>query len=123
MITPEDALYIIGRLADWLKTLEPWLASLQAMSWQEIAAALLGVLGTALLAFNGRWAGWGFVAYLGSNAAWFWFALDHGHVGLLLQQVAFTVFSVWGIWKWLVQPLLTRVGGWLDNCMDWGDPQ
>lgn len=115
-MTAEELLHTLEWLATWSQQL---LGPLMAMSWQEIWGAALGVLGTALLAFNGRWAGWGFVAYLGSNAAWFWFALDHAHPGLLLQQVVFTFFSLVGIWKWLLVP----VGDWLDKTIDWGDPQ
>jgi hypothetical protein len=71
----------------------------------ELAAAAFGVLGTVLLALNGPRAGWGFVAYLASNAGWIAFAWIHSHWGLLAQQLAFTVSSLLGVWVWLVKPL------------------
>lgn len=71
----------------------------------EISAAVFGVLGTLLLALNGPRAGWGFVAYLVSNAGWIAFAWIHAHWALLAQQLAFTVSSLLGVWVWLVKPL------------------
>lgn len=70
----------------------------------ELTGAGFGVLGTVLLALNGRRAGWGFLAYLASNAAWIGFAWIHGHWGLLAQQVAFTASSLLGVWVWLIRP-------------------
>lgn len=76
----------------------------------ELTAATFGVLGTVLLALNGRLAGWGFVAYLASNAGWIAFAWIHSHWGMLAQQLAFTASSLLGIWVWLVRPRLTEKG-------------
>jgi hypothetical protein len=70
----------------------------------ELFAAVFGVAGTFLLAHNGSRAGWGFVAYLGSNAGWLAFAWSHAHWALFGQQVAFTAASLLGIWRWLVLP-------------------
>ena len=72
--------------------------------WIELTAAVFGVLGTLLLALKGPRAGWGFVAYLVSNAGWIAFALIHHHWGLLAQQVAFTASSGLGIYVWLWKP-------------------
>lgn len=77
----------------------------------ELCAALAGVAGTWLLARRGERAGWGFVAYLASNAGWLVFAWWHQHWAMLLQQLAFTVVSLYGIWTWLLLP-------WLDRCVD-----
>lgn len=70
----------------------------------ELSAAAFGVLGTVLLALNGPRAGWGFVAYLVSNAGWIAFAWIHAHWGLLAQQLAFVASSLLGVWVWLVKP-------------------
>jgi hypothetical protein len=74
----------------------------------ELTGAAFGVLGTVLLALNGPRAGWGFVAYLASNAAWIGFAWIHGHWGLFAQQVAFTASSLLGVWVWLIRPTTER---------------
>jgi hypothetical protein len=70
----------------------------------EIVGAAGGVLGTMLLALNGRFAGWGFVAFLVSNVGWIAFAASHGHQFLLAQQACFLITSVLGIWIWLLKP-------------------
>lgn len=72
--------------------------------WIELTAAAFGVLGTLLLALNGPRAGWGFVAYLVSNAGWILFAWKHAHWGMLAQQVAFTASSLLGAYVWLLKP-------------------
>jgi hypothetical protein len=74
----------------------------------EYTAAAFGVLGTWLLALKGPRAGWGFVAYLASNAGWIAFAWHQGHWGLLAQQIVFVATSVLGIWVWLLRPAVRR---------------
>lgn len=74
----------------------------------EIAAASAGILGSLLLALNGARAGWGFVAYLASNAGWIAFAILHDYSAMLVQQLAFSASSLLGIWVWLVRPALQR---------------
>lgn len=84
----------------------------QVIEW---AAALFGVWGTVLLALKGPRAGWGFVAYLASNAGWIAFAWHGGHWGLLSQQIVFVASSLLGIWVWLLRPALQA----LDDLFDW----
>lgn len=69
----------------------------------EASAAFFGVLGTLLLATKGRYAGWGFVAFLASNAGWLWVAHTTGLDWMFHQQIAFTVSSLVGVWVWLVK--------------------
>ena len=86
----------------------------------ELTAAFFGVLGTVLLALRGPRAGWGFVAYLVSNAGWIAFAWWHQHWGLLAQQIAFTASSVLGVWMWLVRPWWQCWMARLDAVFDYG---
>jgi nicotinamide riboside transporter PnuC len=72
----------------------------------EWVAAVAAVAGTLLLARKSARAGWGFVLYLVSNAGWIASALHHGAWALLAQQAVFVATSLWGVWVWLVQPLL-----------------
>ncbi|MEQ1659913.1 MAG: nicotinamide mononucleotide transporter [Hylemonella sp.] len=120
-MTAEELLHTLGTLEALGRSLEQLLGPLLAMHALEALGAATGVLGTALLAFKTRWAGLGFVAYLVSNVALILFFLDHGLNGLLLMQAVFTVFSVVGIWQWLVVPNWERFGAWLDSQVDWGD--
>ena len=68
----------------------------------EVFAALAGLLGAFLLASRTPAAGWGWVAFLASNAGWIAFGWIRGHRWLVIQQVGFTATSVLGIWRWLV---------------------
>lgn len=70
----------------------------------EILASAFGLAGTTLLAFNGKRAGWGFVAFLASNAGWLAFSFAGGHWFMFAQQVGFTITSLIGIWTWLLRP-------------------
>lgn len=70
----------------------------------EIVAAMCGLLGTLLLATRGRRAGWGFVAFLASNAGWLVFSATHGHWFMFWQQIGFSISSLIGIGTWLVLP-------------------
>lgn len=74
----------------------------------EILAAVCGLIGTLLLATKGRLAGWGFAAFLGSNAGWLTFSYTHTHWWMFAQQVGFTLSSLVGIWVWLIEPAIHR---------------
>jgi hypothetical protein len=63
---------------------------------------VLGVAGSFLLALRNRYSGWGFVAYLVSNAAWLAFGLFQQLPALVVQNLAFSVVSAFGVWRWLV---------------------
>lgn len=69
----------------------------------EATSSFLGVVGTLLLATRCRWAGYGFIAFLGSNAGWLVFSHEHGFQWMFWQQVAFAFSSVVGVWFWLVK--------------------
>jgi hypothetical protein len=75
---------------------------MKRLAMVEALAAAAGLAGTILLANNGPHAGWGFVAYLVSNAGWLAFGLAGRHWFLVLQQLGFTVTSVYGIYRWLL---------------------
>lgn len=98
------------------------LLTIETHSIVATVAAIWGVLGTVLLALRGPRAGWGFVAYLASNAGWIWFAWWHGHWAMLVQQLAFTASSLLGIWLWLVVPWWRQQCARLDSMFDFGDP-
>lgn len=70
----------------------------------EWTGCLLGVIGAGLLALNNRWSGYGFVAFLCSNAAWIAFGVMTGASGLVTMQIVFTATSLVGVWQWLIRP-------------------
>jgi membrane-bound ClpP family serine protease len=63
----------------------------------EWTGALLGLLGAYLIATHGRWARFGWLAFLGANAAMAGFALATDAYGLLLQQLGFTGSALLGL--------------------------
>ena len=84
---------------------------MNGLPYIEISAALMGVVGTLQLAGRSRLAGWGFVAYLVSNAGWLVFSWDMALWALFAQQLVFTACSLYGVWTWLVRPKLGRAKG------------
>lgn len=72
---------------------------LPALEW---SGAVLGLIGSALLAMKTRLSGWGFVAFLLSNLCWIGFALQCEAYGLLAMQSGFTMTSALGIYRWLL---------------------
>lgn len=74
----------------------------------EIIAALFGLIGTLLLATKSRFAGWGFLAFLFSNAGWLVFSWQNTHWWMFVQQVGFTLSSVVGFYIWVVAPAIER---------------
>lgn len=75
----------------------------QLLEW---TGAALGLLGAALLAANHRYSGWGFLAFLLSNACWIAFGLLSHTYGLIAMQIGFSVTSVVGLFRWLLIPPL-----------------
>lgn len=84
---------------------------MNGLPYIEISAALMGAVGTLLLAGRSRLAGWGFVAYLVSNAGWLVFSWDMALWALFAQQLVFTACSLYGVWTWLVRPKLGGAKG------------
>ncbi len=76
--------------------------SLGTLQWMGCAT---GVTGSLLLALNqSRISGFGFIAYLLSNACWVGYALSTSATGLAVQQAVFTLTSLIGVWRWLIVP-------------------
>ncbi|BAP89070.1 uncharacterized protein E1O_19390 [Burkholderiales bacterium GJ-E10] len=65
----------------------------------EWTGSVVGLLGSALLATHTRVSRYGWFAYLIANIAMGLFAFSGRHYGLLVQQMGFTVTSVFGIYR------------------------
>lgn len=70
------------------------------MNALELASAALGIAGALLLAFKSPKAGWAFVLWLFSNIGWIVFGWINEHWFLVLQNIAFAITSLIGIWIW-----------------------
>lgn len=72
----------------------------------DVFAAAAGVVGTLLLAEPSAWSGFGFLAYLASNVGWLIYSYSRALWPLFFQTIVFTAASLWGIWRWILQPQL-----------------
>lgn len=72
----------------------------------QYVAGAFGAAGALLLAIPGVHPAWGFAAFLVSNVAWFHFAKQRRHWGLIAQQVVFLITSLAGLWNWWLGPLV-----------------
>ena len=72
---------------------------LELIEWIGCAT---GLCGSALLALNNRYSGWGFVLFLLSNVAWIYFGLLTHATGMVVMQVGFTATSLMGVWRWMI---------------------
>ena len=63
----------------------------------EWGGAVFGIVGAALVAMNNRYSGYGFVAFLASNACLITFGILTSAFGLVTMQIVFTGTSLVGI--------------------------
>lgn len=66
----------------------------------EWSGCALSILGAYLLACNNDRSRYGFIAFLMANALWLGYAALTKAPGLAVQQIAFTVTSLYGIRTW-----------------------
>ena len=80
------------------------------MSWLHVfewLGAWLGLVGAALLAANHRYSGWGFLAFLLSNACWITYACLTSAFGLMAMQAGYIAISAIGLCRRLLIPPLS----------------
>ena len=77
----------------------------------EWGGAAFGIVGAALVAMNTRYSGYGFVAFLASNACLITFGILTSAFGLVTMQIVFTGTSLVGIWRWLLKDRLLQWTG------------
>lgn len=75
----------------------------------EWSGAILGLVGSLLLALNVHVSGYGFVAFLASNLCWLVFGIKSRAWGLVTMQVGFTLTSLMGIYNWFIKPSVSLV--------------
>lgn len=66
----------------------------------EWLGALLGIVGSLLLASNSQYSRWGFVAYLVSNICLIVFAVVIQAVGIATMYTLYTVIAIYGVIQW-----------------------
>jgi hypothetical protein len=80
--------------------------------------ACFGVVGAGLLAIKCRASGFGFVAYLASNAFWLASAIAQDDKPMLLMQVVFTLTSMLGVYRWLMLPWIKERQARVEKVID-----
>lgn len=90
----------------------------QAATDPETWGAVTGVLGALFLALSTSFSRYGWLLFLSSNIAWIAFAVRGGYRKLLVQQLAFTLTSLVGIWNFLLSS--TAFGVWLKSAIEAG---
>lgn len=76
------------------------------MVWLTVVGwlgSISGLVGSALLAVNTPFSGYGFLAFLFSNACWFTHGIVTRTWPLVAMQLGFTATSLVGVYRWLMQ--------------------
>ncbi|HDR9103598.1 TPA: hypothetical protein QDB04_000318 [Burkholderia vietnamiensis] len=77
----------------------------------EWAGAILGLLGSLLLALKLDISGWGFAAFLVSNLFWLAYGIKNRAWGLVTMQLGYSITSVMGIYNWFIKPSIGIIAG------------
>lgn len=72
---------------------------MKALTDPEAWGAYTGIPGALLLAMNNGYSQYGWALFLVSNISWIVFALRGKFTRLLLQQMAFMVTTLLGLWN------------------------
>lgn len=68
----------------------------------------MGILGAVLVAVKSPHAHWAWVLWLVSNLSWTAYGLGTGQTSIALQQGAFSITSMIGLWHWVLHPRLKQ---------------
>ena len=74
-----------------------------SLSLLEWAGSIIGILGAGLLAIRCKYSGYGFVLFLISNVFLITYAQLTQQNGIVTMQIAFTLTSILGIYRWLFE--------------------
>ncbi|KWA83780.1 hypothetical protein WL29_20665 [Burkholderia ubonensis] len=77
----------------------------------EWSGAVMGLLGSVMLALKLDISGYGFVAFLISNLCWLAFGFKTRAWGLVTMQAGFTLTSLMGLYNWLIKPAAALLSG------------
>ncbi|MBU9200403.1 hypothetical protein KTD31_03420 [Burkholderia multivorans] len=77
----------------------------------EWTGAILGLLGSLLLALKLDVSGWGFIAFLVSNLFWLAYGFKNRAWGLVTMQLGYSVTSLMGIYNWFIKPAMGIFSG------------
>lgn len=75
-----------------------------SLAFFEWLGCALGILGAVLVAVKSPHAHWAWVLWLVSNLSWTAYGLGSGQTSIALQQGAFSITSMIGLWHWVLRP-------------------
>jgi hypothetical protein len=76
----------------------------------EVIGTSTSIAGAMLLAMKSKHSALGWPLWIISTLAWVYYALQlpNPGLGLIAQNVVFTVINLFGTWRWLVKPYLNE---------------
>lgn len=74
----------------------------------EWIGAIAGIAGTLLIASNTPASKWGWPLWIVSSVSLMYVASLQGLAGVQTQQLVYTGFNLFGVWRWLIAPAIER---------------
>ncbi len=72
----------------------------------EWIGVITGLLGAFIISSNIGYVGWGYLIFLISSLAMMYFAWKLDRWPLFAMNTIFLAINAWGIWRWLLMPLM-----------------
>ena len=70
------------------------------------AGTITGVVGAGMIASNIGVVGWGYILFAISAVCYMYFSWQLKYFPLFAMNAVFMAINLWGIWRWLIQPLI-----------------
>ena len=71
----------------------------------EWVGSASGIAGTVLIASNTKHSKWGWPLWIVSSVSLVVVANLQGLMGIQTQQLVYTGFNLWGVWRWIIAPI------------------
>lgn len=72
----------------------------------ELFGSVFGVMGAVVISSNIGLVGQGYLVFLISSVLYMFFAWKIGRWPLFAMNAVFCIINLWGIWRWLVEPMI-----------------
>ena len=82
----------------------PWPKTL--IDYTEWFSTVTGLAGAIIVSSNIGITGWGYIIFIASAISLAWVSWYLKRWGIFTMSVGYTLINAWGIWRWLILPLL-----------------